>query len=51
MAPKYTPVSRKLTVEDVTDSELESDFDFKDSGLESGGETESDDEDIVLKEI
>lgn len=49
--PKHTPVSRKPTVEDVTDSELGNDFDFKDSGSESGGEMESDDEDTILKEI
>ena len=41
--PKHTPVSRKPTVEDVTDSKLESDFDFEDSGVESGEEMESDD--------
>jgi hypothetical protein len=43
--PKHTPVSRKPTVDDVTDSELESDFDFKDSEVESEEEIESDDED------
>jgi hypothetical protein len=46
--PKRPP---KHTVEDVTDSELESDFDFEDSGVESGEEMESDDEDTTLKEI
>src|SRR5258708_3173719 len=49
---KHTPVSRKPTVEDVTDSELESDFDFKDdSEVESEEEMESDGEGITLKEI
>jgi len=48
---KHTPVSRKPTVEDVTDSELESDFDFKDSEVESEEEMESDGEDITLEEI
>jgi hypothetical protein len=49
--PKHTPVSRKPTVDDVMDSELESDFDFKDSEVESEEEMESDNEDITLKEI
>jgi hypothetical protein len=49
--PKHTPVSRKPTVDDVTDSELESDFDFKDLEVESEEEMESGDEDITLKEI
>ncbi len=48
---KHTLVSRKPTVEDVTDSELESDFDFKDSEVESEEEMESDGEGITLKEI
>jgi hypothetical protein len=48
---KHTPVSRKATVEDVTDSKLESDFDVKDSEVESEEEMESDGEDITLKEI
>jgi hypothetical protein len=43
-------VSRKPTV-DVMDSKLESNFDFKDSEVESEEEMESDDEDITLKEI
>jgi hypothetical protein len=43
---KHTPVSRKPTasVDDVTESELESDFDFKDSEAES-------EEDTALNEI
>src|SRR5277367_5845257 len=45
--PKHT-MSRKPPVDDVTDSELESDFDFKDSEAESEG---SHDGDISLKEI
>jgi hypothetical protein len=49
--PKHTSVSRKPTVDDVTDSELESNFDFKDSEVESEEEMESGDEDITLKEI
>ncbi|KAF8229075.1 hypothetical protein L208DRAFT_1379053 [Tricholoma matsutake] len=49
--PKHTPVSRKPTIDDVMDSELESDFDFKDSEVESEEEMGSDDEDITLKEI
>jgi len=44
-------MSRKPTVDDVTDSELESNFDFKDSEVESEEEMELDDEDITLKEI
>jgi len=48
--PKHT-MSRKPPVDDVTDSELESDFDFKDSEAESEEEVGSDDEDISLKEI
>src|SRR5258708_10649926 len=48
---KHSPVSRKHSVEDVMDSELESDFDFKDSEVESEEEMESDAEDITLKEI
>src|SRR5271156_799309 len=48
--PKHT-MSRKPQVDDVTDSELESDFDFKDSEAESEEEVGSDDEDISLKEI
>lgn len=48
---KHTPVSRKPTVYDVTDSELESAFDFKDLEVESEEEMESDGEDITLKEI
>ena len=39
------------TVYDVIDFKLESDFDFKDSEVESEEEMESDDEDITLKEI
>src|SRR5882762_4465223 len=49
--PKHIPLSRRPTVEDATDPEPESDFDFTDSGLESGEEMESDDKDIALKEI
>ena len=47
----HTPVLRKPSVEDVTNPELESDFEFEDSGEESGEEMESDNEDITLKEI
>ena len=42
---------RKSTVDDVTESELESNFDFKDLEAESEGEMESDKGDITLKEI
>ena len=42
-------MSRKPTVDDVTDSELESNFDFKDSEVASEEEMESGDEDITLK--
>ena len=48
---KHTPVSRKPTVEDAMDFELESDFDVKDSEVESEEEMESYNEDITLKEI
>ena len=50
-APKTHPHVKKPTVDDVMDSELESDFDFKDLEVESEEEMESDDEDITLKEI
>ena len=49
--PKHTPMSRKPTVNDVTDSKLESNFDFKDSEVESEDKMESGDENITLKEI
>ena len=42
-------MSRKPTVDDVTDSELESNFDFKDLEVESEEEMESGDENITLK--
>ncbi|KAF8219070.1 hypothetical protein L208DRAFT_1383121 [Tricholoma matsutake] len=49
--PKHTPVSRKPTIDDVMNSKLESNFDSKDSEVESEEEMGSDDEDITLKEI
>jgi hypothetical protein len=51
IAPKTHPCVKKAHSYDITDSKLESDFDFKDSEVESLEEMELDDEDITLNEI